>query len=1033
MVAKTWYMTNNLAGTAHQEMSETDPGTEANASPQTGWVVSTGATNHASMDAQSNVAAASFTATTQPDGTPVTTAGAGDCLRSTNPYTGNFASGNWVFSFCFRGVTQAGAQDGRVRFRLLKGADPTGAGATDISGSQQQASLVTNLLTTPTQTSTLTVNPGAFEVSNEYIFVQVAWERTGAGGMTTTDVAFRIGNASGAGTRVVSADFTPTAPRTDPPDKTGLLTQPPAYLRTFGAGVVSLSLLASAGQSYVPSPPVEEESPQFNFAMVTNSVPLRRTLFYQANIAPVPLEIPVDNINASASTTTGAVRSKTLFYQARIEPPVQLALDNTGTLPTWHVQLSRAPPLPRAKTALYTSFVPLAAPQPAVDTWLVPLSRAAPRPPVYSAQYTPFVPAEATRQNTVTPDAWMVPLSRAVPIPRVAQPTQPAYGYPYEAADNTRTEWDWSVAWQGPPRYVPPRIAAQPFVPREAVLENTVTPDAWMPSWRGPPRTLLGLAGGVVYPPQGMAEVNTRTEWDWQISWQGPPRYKLTLPGGAPFVPKEATSENTPSGTGWKLTGDGHGAFPRRPVAPAGGQPFIPREATVENTVATGWHQPFYKAVPPPRLNLSQPVYGFPYEGIDNSRSEWDWHTQWPGPPRRLLGLPGGQPFVAKQFVEDVHGPEKWLQAFRAPPRYWPLKVQAIPFVPREATRDNTVTPDAWHRDLGRAAPRPPVSHTQPVLGYPYESIIIAVPYEQWWHQPLSRAAPRPAVHSKPYQPFVPREATRENTQTPDKWLQRWQGPPRITPIQKQTPPFVPPAAAPVTPDKWHRDLGRAAARTAVTHTQPGWSYAPAVEDNTVTVEKWQQPLSVAVAAPKPRLTQPLYVTITPEAAAEEFNLAQVSGAARYRKTLFYQALVQPYYPYEQAGLVVQQQVQVRLTVAFHRMLRYSCKAETQDRFEVICEGEAFPSDAFQNDAFQICPDEISGDPWATQGEATGGFADVTCEAFASGAFQSDAYQTECVDETSEESDPWTTQAEAADPWGEQTQSPSGPGCDECR
>jgi hypothetical protein len=209
-------MTNNLAS-VHQEMSTTDPGTEANASPQTGWVVGTGATLHSPFDAQSNQASATFTATTNPDGTPNTGAGAGDCLRSTLAYTGNFASANWTFSFCFRGVTQAGAQDGRIRFRLLKGGDPTGAGATDISGSQQQASLVTNLLTTPTQTSSLIVNPGAFEVSNQYIFVQMAWERTGAGGMTTTDVAFRIGNASGAGTRVLSADFTPTPPRTTPP------------------------------------------------------------------------------------------------------------------------------------------------------------------------------------------------------------------------------------------------------------------------------------------------------------------------------------------------------------------------------------------------------------------------------------------------------------------------------------------------------------------------------------------------------------------------------------------------------------------------------------------------------------------------------------------------------------------------------------------------------------------------------------------------------------------------------------------------
>ena len=212
MAAKTWYATNNLAGTAHQEMSETDPGTEATSSPQTGWVVGTGATNHASFDAQSNVAAASFTATTQPDGTPVTTAGAGDCLRSTTTYSGSFAAASWQVHFCVRGVTQAGTQDGRIRFRLLRGANADGSGATEITAAQQQGSLVSNLLTSATQDSNLTFSPGAFSVTNEYIFVQLAWERTGAGGHSTTDVAMRIGNASSAGTRVISADFTAVQP-----------------------------------------------------------------------------------------------------------------------------------------------------------------------------------------------------------------------------------------------------------------------------------------------------------------------------------------------------------------------------------------------------------------------------------------------------------------------------------------------------------------------------------------------------------------------------------------------------------------------------------------------------------------------------------------------------------------------------------------------------------------------------------------------------------------------------------------------------
>jgi len=215
MAAITWYMTNNLAGTAHQEMSTTDPGTEAFASPVTGWVVSTGSTNTQEMDAQTE-AAAVFSGTTQPDGTPITTAGAGDCLRSTLQYSGTFASANWTFNFCFRSNTVV-AGSGRVIFRLLRGTDPTGSGAVDIIGSQQTASTIA-LSTTVTNNSTLAVNPGAITVNNEYIFVQVAWGRTIAGGMTTSDVNFRIGNSASLGTRVVSSNFTPTPPVTTPPD-----------------------------------------------------------------------------------------------------------------------------------------------------------------------------------------------------------------------------------------------------------------------------------------------------------------------------------------------------------------------------------------------------------------------------------------------------------------------------------------------------------------------------------------------------------------------------------------------------------------------------------------------------------------------------------------------------------------------------------------------------------------------------------------------------------------------------------------------
>jgi hypothetical protein len=191
-------------------MSETDPGAEAYASPVTGWIVSTGSTNHSPFNSQVEQAASTFVDTNPPDGSIDTSTG--DCLRSTNQYSGDFASANWVVHFAARANTNGGAQDGRMRCRLFRSANADGSSATEITAAQQQGGLVADLATSATQVSSATFNPGAFSVSGEYIFIQLAWERTGAGGMTSSDVNMRIGNGSGTGTRVISASFTATSP-----------------------------------------------------------------------------------------------------------------------------------------------------------------------------------------------------------------------------------------------------------------------------------------------------------------------------------------------------------------------------------------------------------------------------------------------------------------------------------------------------------------------------------------------------------------------------------------------------------------------------------------------------------------------------------------------------------------------------------------------------------------------------------------------------------------------------------------------------
>jgi len=213
MAAITWFATNSLVS-VHQEMSETSPGGDATASPVTGWIVGTGAINHSAFNSQVERAAATFVDTAPPDGTIDTVDG--DCLRTTDRYSGEFAGANWDVNFACIAVTNGGSQDGRMRCRLFRGPNTDGSGATEITDAQQLGGLVTNLTTSAQQTSTATFNPGPFSVTNEFIFVQLAWERTGAGGMTNADVDMRVGTTA---TRVVSADFAQAFfPKTHYPD-----------------------------------------------------------------------------------------------------------------------------------------------------------------------------------------------------------------------------------------------------------------------------------------------------------------------------------------------------------------------------------------------------------------------------------------------------------------------------------------------------------------------------------------------------------------------------------------------------------------------------------------------------------------------------------------------------------------------------------------------------------------------------------------------------------------------------------------------
>jgi hypothetical protein len=176
----------------------------------TGWVVGTGSTNHSAMFKEVERAASTFANTTPPDGSLDTT-NIDFIPDLSGPYSGTFASANWTINFNVRAVTGGGAQDGRIRFRLFRGSNSDGTSATEITAAQQQCSIVTDVTTDADFNSSLTFNPGEITLTNEYLFVQVAWERTGAAGMTNHDIAIRTGAAGPTGTYMVTSDFTASA------------------------------------------------------------------------------------------------------------------------------------------------------------------------------------------------------------------------------------------------------------------------------------------------------------------------------------------------------------------------------------------------------------------------------------------------------------------------------------------------------------------------------------------------------------------------------------------------------------------------------------------------------------------------------------------------------------------------------------------------------------------------------------------------------------------------------------------------------
>jgi hypothetical protein len=204
MATKSWFLT----ATTGNSWRTVDESVQSAANSSDGWIVSTGSANDSEYFVGVSRAAATFSGTSVPDGTLDTSNK--DAFRTTNPLCGNFASASWDFHFVLRS-TIANSQAGRIRFRLIK-ADADGSNAVEITAGVQTASTVTLTATGTDFDSTLSVNPGAFSIYGQYLFIQIAFERTGAGSMTTNDVVWRTGSSASLGTRITSSTFTEVAP-----------------------------------------------------------------------------------------------------------------------------------------------------------------------------------------------------------------------------------------------------------------------------------------------------------------------------------------------------------------------------------------------------------------------------------------------------------------------------------------------------------------------------------------------------------------------------------------------------------------------------------------------------------------------------------------------------------------------------------------------------------------------------------------------------------------------------------------------------
>jgi hypothetical protein len=218
VAVKTLYLLNASSGASFNGGAMQDGGTAPTAATSSfGWTVAKGAAGFwkARLGATTFVASGNVQATSQIDsqtrpqvGGGNTNANAGDSWVTPARLFGTFANTAWTFNYNMRGTVATPV--GRIRTRVARARNADASGpVTYLTSSTLVTNIVTLSSTTADVNATITWSPGALLIPDEFLFFEIEWEETTAGGTTTTAVGFRVGLGSNSVTSsIVTPDFT---------------------------------------------------------------------------------------------------------------------------------------------------------------------------------------------------------------------------------------------------------------------------------------------------------------------------------------------------------------------------------------------------------------------------------------------------------------------------------------------------------------------------------------------------------------------------------------------------------------------------------------------------------------------------------------------------------------------------------------------------------------------------------------------------------------------------------------------------------